>query len=74
LERLFQFPFSKREADPCAKSSSLPVICMTKARVLRHDRELIRARLETAEAGTALKLQILALLKRQGPTPPKNHH
>lgn len=41
---------------------------------LRNDRELIRARLETAEAGTALKLQILALLKRQGCTPPKNHH
>jgi transposase len=53
--------------------NELPVV-WPPPRVLRNDRELIRARLETAEAGTALKLQILALLKRQECTPPKNHH
>lgn len=53
--------------------NKLPVV-WPPPRLLRNDRELIRARLETAEAGTALKLQILALLKRQGCTPPKNYH
>jgi transposase len=38
----------------------------------KDDRELVRARLETAEAGTAVKLRIMALLKRQGcPLPPQ---
>ena len=33
---------------------------------LRHDRELVRARIETAESATAVKLQVLSLLKRYG--------
>ncbi len=52
--------------------NKLPVV-WTPPQALRHDRELVRARLETAEAGTAVKLQILALLKRQGCVLPKNH-
>lgn len=45
--------------------NELPIV-WTPPKALRNDRELVRARLETAEAGTALKLQILSLLKRQG--------
>lgn len=45
---------------------------------LRDDRELVRARIESAEAGTAVKLQILSLLKRYGRELPaifrKNHN
>jgi len=44
---------------------------------LRDDRELVRARIETAEAGTAVKLQILSLLKRYGRELPevfRKHH
>jgi transposase len=45
---------------------------------LRDDRELVRARTESAEAGTAVKLQILSLLKRYGRELPavfrKNHN
>lgn len=48
-------------------------ICWTPPQALRNDRELVRARLETAEAGTALKLRILALLKRHGRVLPKNY-
>jgi transposase len=53
--------------------NELPIV-WPPPRLLRNDRELIRARLETAEAGTALKLQILALLKRQGCAPPQKHN
>jgi transposase len=52
--------------------NDLPVV-WTPPQALRNDRELVRARLETAEAGTAVKLQILALLKRHGCTLPKSH-
>jgi transposase len=52
--------------------NDLPIV-WTPPRALRNDRELVRARLETAEAGTALKLQILALLKRHGRVLPKNY-
>jgi transposase len=49
--------------------NELPVV-WTPPAALRNDRELVRARLETAEAGTAVKLRILSLLKRQGCTLP----
>lgn len=53
--------------------NDLPVV-WTPPKALRNDRELVRARLETAEAGTSLKLQILALLKRHAVALPKNHN
>jgi transposase len=53
--------------------NDLPIV-WTPPQALRNDRELVRARLETAEAGTSLKLQILALLKRHGLALPKNHN
>jgi transposase len=43
----------------------LPVV-WTPPRALRDDRELVRARLETAEACTRVKLQVFSLLKRYG--------
>ncbi len=43
----------------------LPVV-WTPPQALRDDRELIRARLETAEACTRIKLQVFSLLKRYG--------
>jgi transposase len=52
--------------------NELPIV-WTPPPALRNDRELVRARLETAEAGTSLKLQILALLKRHGRALPKNY-
>lgn len=49
--------------------NELPIV-WTPPQKLRDDRELVRARLETAEACTRIKLQIFALLKRYGvPTP-----
>jgi transposase len=53
--------------------NALPVV-WTPPKALRNDRELVRARLETAEAGTTVKLQILSLLKRHGLALPKNHN
>jgi transposase len=52
--------------------NALPIV-WTPPKALRNDRELVRARLETAEAGTALKLKILALLKRHGRVLPKKY-
>ena len=43
----------------------LPAV-WTPPQALRDDRELIRARLETAEACTRIKLQVFSLLKRYG--------
>ena len=43
--------------------NDLPIV-WAPPKALRNDRELVRARLETAEAGAAMKLRILALLKR----------
>lgn len=51
--------------------NELPIV-WAPPRGLRNDRELVRARLETAEASTAVKLQILSLLKRQGRELPKS--
>ena len=51
--------------------NELPIV-WTPPQILRNDRELVRARLETAEAATAVKLQILSLLKRQGRELPKS--
>jgi transposase len=49
--------------------SKLPIV-WTPPKALRDDRELVRFRLETAEAGTRVKLQIFSMLKRYGiPTP-----
>jgi transposase len=45
--------------------NSLPTV-WTPPQALRNDRELVRARLETAEAQTRVKLQIFAMLKRFG--------
>ena len=45
--------------------NKLPIVWAPPQR-LRDDRELVRARLEAAEASTAIKLQILSLLKRYG--------
>src|SRR5829696_2903523 len=53
--------------------NDLPIV-WTPPKALRNDRELVRARLETAEAGTSLKLQILSLLKRHGLALPKKHN
>lgn len=53
--------------------NKLPVVWIPPP-ALRNDRELVRARLETAEAGTAVKLQILALLKRQSCVLPPSHN
>ena len=43
----------------------LPMV-WTPPQALRNDRELVRARLETAEACTRVKLQVFSLLKRYG--------
>jgi len=43
--------------------NKLPIV-WTPPQALRDDRELVRARLETAEASTRVKLKILAMLKR----------
>lgn len=43
--------------------NQLPIV-WTPPQALRDDRELVRARLETAEAQTRIKLQIFSLLKR----------
>lgn len=51
--------------------NELPIV-WTPPQALRNDRELVRARLETAGAGTTVKLQILSLLKRHGMAP-KTH-
>ena len=53
--------------------NELPIV-WTPPQALRNDRELVRARLETAEAGTSVKLQILALLKRHGLALPKTYN
>ena len=45
--------------------NELPVV-WTPPQALRDDRELVRCRLETAEALTRVKLQVLSLLKRYG--------
>ena len=45
--------------------NDLPVV-WTPPQRLRDDRELMRARLETAEASTRIKLQVTSLLKRHG--------
>jgi len=45
--------------------NELPVV-WTPPQPLRDDRELVRARLETAEAATMVKLKIFSLLKRHG--------
>lgn len=45
--------------------NSLPTVWIP-PQALRDDRELVRARLETAEATTRIKLQIFAMLKRYG--------
>lgn len=45
--------------------NELPVV-WTPPKPLRKDRELVRARLESAEACTRIKLQIMSLLKRYG--------
>ena len=45
--------------------NELPVV-WTPPRLLRHDRELLRGRLEAAETCTRVKLQIFAMLKRHG--------
>lgn len=45
--------------------NALPVV-WTPPQALRDDRELVRARLETAEACTRIKLQVFSLLKRYG--------
>jgi transposase len=50
----------------------LPVV-WTPPQRLRDDRELIRARVDTAEAGTRIKLQILSMLKRYGLEKPRNY-
>jgi transposase len=46
-------------------NNELPIV-WTPPKKLRHDRELIRTRLESAEACTRVKLQITSLLKRSG--------
>ena len=51
--------------------NELPIV-WTPPQALRNDRELVRARLETAEAGAAIKLQILSLLKRYGRSLPES--
>jgi transposase len=43
--------------------NELPMVWIP-PKALRNDRELVRARLETAEAGASVKLKILSLLKR----------
>jgi transposase len=43
--------------------NDLPIVWVP-PKALRDDRELVRARLETAEAGACVKLKILSLLKR----------
>jgi transposase len=49
--------------------NDLPIV-WTPPQTLRDDRELVRFRLETAEACTRIKLQIFSMLKRYGkPTP-----
>ena len=49
--------------------NELPIV-WTPPKALRDDRELVRARLEAAEACTRIKLQIFSMLKRYGiPTP-----
>jgi transposase len=45
--------------------NKLPIV-WTPPQALRDDRELVRARLETAEACTRIKLQVFSLLKRYG--------
>ncbi len=45
--------------------NELPVV-WTPPQLLRDDRELVRGRLEAAEACTRVKLQVLSLLKRHG--------
>jgi transposase len=45
--------------------NQLPIV-WTPPQALRDDRELVRARLETAEACTRVKLQVFSLLKRYG--------
>lgn len=45
--------------------NALPIV-WTPPQALRNDRELVRARLETAEAAASDKLSVLALLKRFG--------
>lgn len=53
--------------------NDLPIV-WTPPQALRNDRELVRARLETAEAATSVKLQLLALLKRHGLALPKTYN
>ena len=56
--------------------NKLPTV-WTPPQVLRDDRELVRARIAAAEDSTAVKLQILALLKRYGRELPevfRKHH
>lgn len=50
--------------------NELPIV-WTPPQTLRNDRELVRARLETAEACTRIKLQIMSLLKRYGVAMPE---
>ena len=50
--------------------NSLPVV-WTPPQRLRDDRELVRARIETAESLTAVKLKILSMFKRRGATVPE---
>jgi transposase len=45
--------------------NSLPIV-WTPPQALRDDRELVRTRLETAQASTRVKLQVFSLLKRYG--------
>lgn len=48
----------------------LPIV-WTPPQALRDDRELVRARLEAAEANTRIKLQVFSLLKRYGVSLPE---
>jgi transposase len=67
--------FEKARAHVLA-GNKLPT-AWTPPQVLRDDRELVRARIATAEDSTAVKLQILALLKRYGRELPevfRKHH
>jgi transposase len=50
----------------------LPVV-WTPPQRLRDDRELVRARIDTADAATRIKLQILSMLKRYGLEKPSNY-
>lgn len=67
--------FEKARAHVLA-GNKLPTV-WTPPQVLRDDRELMRARIATAEDSTEVKLQILALLKRYGRELPevfRQHH